>query len=68
MNVCLQTTLSGSSFAAAHIAGLGAYLRRLNPGMTALQVCPYIQQIATPNVLTGVPSGTVNLLAYNGWA
>jgi len=36
--------------------------------MNALQVCPYIQQIATPNVLTGVPSGTVNLLAYNGWA
>ncbi|KFA69321.1 hypothetical protein S40285_08524 [Stachybotrys chlorohalonatus IBT 40285] len=58
-------TLSGSSLAAAHVAGLGAYLATLegvNPGF----LCTRIQQLATPNILTGVPPGTVNLLVFNG--
>ena len=52
--------------AAAHITGLGAYLAGLEgfPGSEAL--CKRIQELATKNVLTGVPSGTVNLLAFNG--
>ncbi|KAK4204970.1 putative protease [Triangularia verruculosa] len=61
-------TLSGTSFAAAHITGLAAYLFGLpNASQTAGNMCAYMQSIATANVLTGVPAGTVNLLAYNGW-
>ncbi|KAI9163668.1 Subtilisin-like serine protease AsES [Paramyrothecium foliicola] len=58
-------TLSGSSLAVAHIAGLGAYLATLegvNPG----SLCARIQELATPNILTGVPAGTRNLLIFNG--
>ncbi|OAA35112.1 Peptidase S8, subtilisin-related protein [Beauveria brongniartii RCEF 3172] len=59
-------TLSGTSMAAAHITGLGAYIAGLEglPGSEAL--CKRIQQLATSGVLTGVPVGTVNLLAFNG--
>ncbi|KAK4662874.1 hypothetical protein QC763_602420 [Podospora pseudopauciseta] len=61
-------TLSGTSFAAAHITGLGSYLFGLpNASQTGANMCAYIQSIATVGVLTGVPAGTVNLLAYNGW-
>ncbi|TQV98192.1 subtilisin-like protease Pr1B [Cordyceps javanica] len=61
-----KKTLSGTSMAAAHITGLGAYLAGLEgfPGSEAL--CKRIQELATRNVLTGVPSGTPNLLAFNG--
>ncbi|KAK3951335.1 alkaline protease [Pseudoneurospora amorphoporcata] len=61
------TVVSGTTYAAAHIAGLGAYLLSLPSSLTAQGLCAYIQSIATAGVLTGVPSGTVNLLAYNGW-
>ncbi|KAM3548604.1 hypothetical protein ARSEF4850_009320 [Beauveria asiatica] len=59
-------TLSGTSMAAAHITGLGAYIAGLEgfPGSEAL--CKRIQQLATSDVLTGIPVGTVNLLAFNG--
>lgn len=52
--------------AAAHITGLGAYLAGLEgfPGAEAL--CKRIQELATRDVLTSVPGGTVNLLAFNG--
>lgn len=59
-------SISGTSMASPHICGLAAYLATLegNPGPQAL--CERIRQIATPNVLTGIPAGTVNLLAFNG--
>ncbi|KAK0672596.1 putative protease [Cercophora samala] len=61
-------TLSGTSFAAAHITGLGSYLFGLpNASQNGGNMCAYIQSIATVGVLSGVPAGTVNLLAYNGW-
>lgn len=52
--------------ASPHIAGLGAYLATLegNPGPVAL--CNRIRELATPNVISGIPSGTPNLLAFNG--
>jgi len=62
-----QNTLSGTSLASAHIAGLGAYLLRLLGPMSGSGLCDYMRQIATQGVLTGVPPGTSNLLAYNGW-
>ncbi|KAM7199491.1 serine protease [Naviculisporaceae sp. PSN 640] len=60
-------TLSGTSLATAHITGLGAYLLRVNSTLTEEGLCQYMRQIATQNALTGVPAGTSNLLAYNGW-
>jgi hypothetical protein len=52
--------------ASPHIAGLGAYLAGLEgfPGPEAL--CERIRELATPDVLAGIPSGTANLLAFNG--
>jgi oryzin len=58
-------TFSGTSMAAAHIAGLGAYFLALEGPRTAAALCARLREVATPNVLTGVPAGTANLLAYN---
>ncbi|KAF2204347.1 subtilisin-like protein [Delitschia confertaspora ATCC 74209] len=58
-------TLSGSSMAAAHIAGLGAYFLALEGPRTPVALCARLREVATPNVLSGIPAGTANLLAYN---
>jgi hypothetical protein len=48
-----------------HVAGLGAYLLGLE-GFKAPQVlCSYIASIGTSGALSGVPSGTVNKIAFN---
>jgi len=59
-------SISGTSMASPHIAGLAAYLAALEgyPGPVAL--CNRIRALATPNVISGIPSGTANLLAFNG--
>lgn len=51
--------------ATPHIAGLGAYLLALQGG-SAETICSRIQTLSTKNVITGVPAGTVNYLAFNG--
>jgi hypothetical protein len=58
-------TISGTSAATAHIAGLGAYFLGVEGPRTPAALCQRIKDVATSNVLTGIPSGTVNLLAYN---
>ncbi|KHN93746.1 subtilisin-like protease PR1I [Metarhizium album ARSEF 1941] len=59
-------TISGTSMATPHIVGLGAYLASLEgyPGPQAL--CERIRALATRDAISGVPGGTVNLLAFNG--
>ena len=52
--------------ATPHIAGLGAYLNALNGPISSTALCKMIQDTATRNVIRNMPSGTVNLLAYNG--
>lgn len=61
-----QGTMSGTSMASPHIAGLAAYLAGLEgfPGSQAL--CSRISDLATSGTLSGIPSSTPNLLAFNG--
>lgn len=63
-----QATLSGTSMASPHVAGLGAYFLALQGSMTPAALCTYIRNNANSGVISGVPSGTPNLLAYNGAA
>jgi subtilisin family serine protease len=59
-------TISGTSMATPHITGLGAYLLTLLGAKTPQALCTYMQSIATSGSITSVPSGTVNLVAFNG--
>lgn len=68
-------TISGTSMASPHIAGLLAYYLSLQPesdsaysvaAITPKQLKKDIISIATKNALSGVPSNTVNVLAWNG--
>ncbi|XXG93763.1 Cuticle-degrading protease [Hypoxylon texense] len=59
-------TISGTSMATPHIVGLGAYLLALNGKQAPQALCSYIASSANSGVLSGIPSGTVNKLAYNG--
>ncbi|KAI1393237.1 peptidase S8/S53 domain-containing protein [Hypoxylon trugodes] len=58
-------TISGTSMATPHIAGLGAYYLGLDASPVA-DLCDYIAKSALSDVITSVPSGTANLLANNG--
>ncbi|KAK2593321.1 hypothetical protein QQS21_008964 [Conoideocrella luteorostrata] len=57
------TSLSGTSMATPHVAGLGAYFMGL--GKPAKGLCEYLQSIALKDVIRGVPVGTKNLLIQN---
>lgn len=59
-------TKSGTSMATPHIAGLGASF--LSQGQSAAGLCEYLKGIALSGVISGVRSGTANLLAQNGLA
>lgn len=68
-------TISGTSMASPHIAGLLAYLLSLQPAkdsayaiadITPKQLKASLMQIATEGMLTDVPSDTANILAWNG--
>lgn len=52
--------------ATPHIVGLGAYLLALNGKQAPQELCSFIASSANSGVLSGIPSGTVNKLAYNG--
>lgn len=53
---------SGTSMAAAFVAGAAALYRAANPSATPAQVAQALVDAATQNVLTGVPQGTPNRL------
>lgn len=61
-----QNTISGTSMASPHIAGLAAYLLTFLGKKAPQALCSYIASTADSNLLTGIPSGTVNLIAFNG--
>jgi hypothetical protein len=52
--------------ATPHVTGLVLYLKALEGLATPASVTSRIKALGSSGVTTGVPSGTVNLLAYNG--
>ncbi|KAG7289965.1 hypothetical protein NEMBOFW57_006343 [Staphylotrichum longicolle] len=59
-------TISGTSMASPHVAGLGAYLLTLLGKKTPAALCSYIKSTAISGSITGLPSSTTNKLAFNG--
>ncbi|KAL2152769.1 hypothetical protein VTH82DRAFT_5954 [Thermothelomyces myriococcoides] len=58
-------TISGTSMASPHVAGLAAYLLGLNGPQSPASLCNYIKETGNA-VVSGEPSGTTNRLAFNG--
>ncbi|KAK1992787.1 subtilase [Colletotrichum falcatum] len=59
-------TISGTSMASPHVAGLALYLQALEGLATPAAVTARIKALATAGRITGTLSGSPNLLAYNG--
>lgn len=59
-------TMSGTSMATALATGIAALWRQRFPSDNADQVAMALAANATPNVITGNPPGTVNLLVFSG--
>ncbi len=57
-------TISGTSMAAPHVAGAAALYLHENPSMTPGQVGALLSSNATSGVLSGIGSGSPNLLLY----
>ncbi|GIZ42407.1 hypothetical protein CKM354_000568000 [Cercospora kikuchii] len=60
-------TISGTSMASPHVAGLGAYLLALEGPQDPQALCSRIQELSTKNALNlGLQLFSGNRLAYNG--
>jgi subtilisin family serine protease len=61
-------TLSGTSMAAPHVAGVAARILQSNPGASPATVRNEIVNTATAGVLSGIPTGTANRLLFRSSA
>ncbi|KAI1405347.1 alkaline proteinase [Hypoxylon fuscum] len=59
-------TISGTSMATPHVSGLVLYLISYEGLTTPAAVTSRIKALYTTGLLSGVPSGTVNAVLYNG--
>ncbi|KAF9644023.1 serine proteinase [Thelephora ganbajun] len=59
-------SISGTSMATPHVSGFSAYLLGLDSSLTPSSVKSTIQSKALNGALSGIPSGTINLLLNNG--
>lgn len=59
-------TISGTSMASPHVAGVAALYLEAFPGSTPDQVSQGLKNAATPNVVTSAGTGSPNLLLYSG--
>lgn len=59
--------ISGTSMASPHVAGAAAQYLSANPGATPADVEAALEGTASTNCVSGNPSGTPNLLLYNGF-
>ncbi|KAL1924016.1 uncharacterized protein VTP21DRAFT_7051 [Calcarisporiella thermophila] len=57
-------TISGTSMASPHIAGLAAHFLSQQP-RDPIALRTFLQQVATKDAISGFPAGTPNLLGYN---
>jgi subtilisin family serine protease len=57
-------TISGTSMASPHVAGVGALYKQGSPGASSASISSAIISGATTNVITSNPSGTPNRLLY----
>ena len=58
-------TISGTSMATPHVAGAVALYLQANPTATPAAVQSALKSNGTPNTITSIPGGTVNLLLYS---
>jgi subtilisin family serine protease len=59
-------SISGTSMASPHVAGLAAYVGSVYGYTTPTQIENQIVSDSTSGAISGVPSGTVNRVIYNG--
>jgi len=57
-------TISGTSMASPHVAGAAAAYLSANPGSSPAAITTALKNSATTNHVTGLPSGTPNLLLH----
>ncbi|KAJ2928325.1 hypothetical protein H1R20_g8752, partial [Candolleomyces eurysporus] len=57
--------ISGTSMASPHVTGLVAYLIALQGNIEPAAMRKKVQELGTRDVLSDIPSGTINILAHN---
>jgi subtilisin family serine protease len=64
----VTNTISGTSMASPHVAGVSALYLEAYPGSTTADVSTGLKAVAGVNLVSSVPAGTPNLLLYTGFA